>query len=160
MNFVLHCPPVFLLKDAHSLTRHFSDQTKDVTNIVSLIKIIDFKGFCHYNNKQKIVNYNLDILFKVVRGPKAFKKGVVFEYFIAIPKFYPLPLGKRKFVLKTNFPKNQTVKTLRDSVKISFPIKNLLQIKDYSIFLGLQLTPHQLKENLQKNKFKSQIENL
>ena len=102
----------------------------------------------------------MDILFKVVRGPRAFKKSVVFEYFIAIPKFYPLPLAKKKFLLKTSFTTSQTIKTLRDSVKISFPIKHIPQIKDYSIFLGLQLTPRELKGILQKNSFKSQIGNL
>ena len=147
------CPPVFLLKDAHSLTRYISDQAQDITKIVSQIKIKDFKGFCHYNKNWTKVNFTLDIFFKVVRGPSAIKKNVVFEYFIAIPKFYPLSLAKKKFLLKTSFTKSQTVQTLKDSVKISFPIKNVSQINDYSVFLGLQLVPLELKEILQEKQF-------
>ena len=144
------CPKIFLLKDANTLTVFDSKKGMDITDIISDISIINFKGQCGFNKKRTGVNLSLRIVFDVSRGPANKNQSVSFDYFVAIPKFHPSLSGKKIFPINVMFKGNKNRMKLIDRVEIKVPISTKYDAKDYSIYIGIQLTPKQLKYNRQQ----------
>ncbi|MBS41373.1 MAG: hypothetical protein CMM83_06630 [Rhodospirillales bacterium] len=144
------CPKIFLLKDANTLTVFDSKKGMDIIDIISDISIINFKGQCGFNKKRTGVNLSLRIVFDVSRGPANKNQSVSFDYFVAIPKFHPSPSGKKIFPINVMFKGNKNRMKLIDRVEIKVPISTKYDAKDYSIYIGIQLTPKQLKYNRQQ----------
>gem|GEM_PF-872418 len=141
------CPKAFLLKNANSLTYFRSGLTQDVTDILAEIAIVDFKGECNYNKKQTRAHMSITLTFDIKRGPADKKKETNFQYFVAIPKFYPAPKGKKIFLLRAQFKGRKTRIKLVDEISIEIPIPKNSAIDQYAVYIGLQLKPEQLKYN-------------
>ena len=141
------CPKVFLLKSANSITFFRPTPIQDFTDILATITIVDFTGECKYNKKRTKVNISLKLTFDIKRGPADRKKETNFHYFVAIPKFHPAPKGKNIFPLRAQFKGNQTRIKLLDEISIEIPMAKTSKVNQYSVYIGLQLTPQQLKYN-------------
>ena len=141
------CPTVFLLKNANSITYFKPGPIRDITDILATVAIIDFTGECKYNKKRTKANIRLNVTFDIRRGPADRQKATGFRYFVAIPKFHPSPNGKSIFPLRAQFQGNQTRVTLLDEISIEIPMSKNPKVDEYSVFIGLQLTPRQLKYN-------------
>ncbi len=141
------CPKVFLLKDANSITFFRPTPNQNITDILATITIVDFTGECKYNKKLTKANINLKLTFDIKRGPADTRKETNFQYFVAIPRFYPAPKGKNIFPLRARFKGNQTRIKLLDEISIEIPIPKNPVVDQYSVYIGLQLTPQQLKYN-------------
>jgi len=74
-------------------------------------------------------------------------KSADFRYFVAIPKFHPAPQGKSIFPLQAKFRGNQSRLNLIDEVRLEIPMPPRPKIDEYSIYMGIQLTPQQLEYN-------------
>ncbi len=139
------CPKVFLLKNANSVTYFRPTPIQDMTDILATIKIVDFMGECSYNKKRTKANISLKLTFDIKRGPADRKKETSFQYFVAIPKFHPAPKGKSIFLLRAKFKGSQTRIKLLDEVSVEIPISKNSKVDQYSVYIGLQVTPQQLK---------------
>lgn len=144
---VPRCPSVFLLKNANSLTYFKPTPIQDITDISATVTIVDFTGECKYNKKGTKANIILKVIFDIKRGPADNKKATSFRYFVAIPEFHPAPKGKSIFPLRAHFKGNQTRITLSDEISIEIPMSRTSKVDQYSVYIGLQLTPQQLKYN-------------
>ena len=122
----------------------------DITDILAHISLLSFKGECEFNKKRTEARFSLDVVFDISRGPANRTRSVNFRYFVAIPKFYPAASGKRIFPINVNFQGNKTRVKLFDQVLIKVPIGQNYRVNEYSIYIGIQLTPKQLDYNQTK----------
>jgi hypothetical protein len=143
----LRCPEVLLLKHANSVTYFKPGPGRDITDVLATIAITDFRGECEYDRKRTSAKITLNVVFDVRRGPADRKKSADFRYFVAIPKFHPAPQGKSIFPLQAKFQGNQTRLNLIDEVRLEIPMPPRPKIDEYSIYMGIQLTPQQLEYN-------------
>lgn len=143
----LPCPPVRVLRDASAETAYRPGAGHDVTDIVYRTRIADFTGSCAWNDKRTEVDVDLHVLFDTERGPANRDRKANFSYFVAIPAFYPAPQGKRILPVEVIFPENVSRVRSGDTVHVHVPIAPKKTGDDYPIYLGLQLTPQQIKEN-------------
>lgn len=141
------CPEVLLLKDANSVTYFKPGSGRYITDVLAMIDIVDFKGECKYNRKRTKADITLSVSFDVRRGPADRSRAVDFRYFVAIPKFHPAPQGKSIFPLQAKFRGNQTRLNLIDEIQLEIPLPPRPKIDEYSIYMGIQLTPQQLEYN-------------
>lgn len=141
------CPEVLLLKHANSVTYFKPGPGRDITDVLATAAIVDFRGECEYNRKRTKVNIVLNVAFDVRRGPADRTKATDFRYFVAIPKFHPAPQGKSIFPMRAQFRGNQTRLNLLDEVRLEIPMPPFPKVDDYTIYMGIQLTPQQLEYN-------------
>ncbi len=141
------CPDVLLLKHANSVTYFKPGPGRDITDVLGTIAIVDFKGECDYNKKRTKVRITLNVAFDVRRGPADRTKAMNFRYFVAIPKFHPAPQGKSVFPLQAKFRGNQTRLNLIDEIRLEIPMPPYPKVDEYTVYMGIQLTPQQLKYN-------------
>ena len=141
------CPKVLLLKNANSITYFRPTPTQDFTDILATIEIVDFTGECSYNKKRTKATIRIKLIFEIKRGPADKKKETSFQYFVAIPKFHPAPKGKGIFPLRAKFKGNQTRIKLLDEISVEIPMTKNHKVDQYSVYIGLQVTPQQLKYN-------------
>ena len=144
------CPEVLLLKHANSGTYFKPGSGRDITDVLATIAIVDFKGECEYNRKRTKADITLRVTFDVRRGPADRSRAADFHYFVAIPKFHPAPQGKSIFPLRAKFRGNQTRLNFIDEIRLEIPLPPRPKVDEYSIYLGIQLTPHQLEYNQSK----------
>lgn len=147
------CPPIFLLKDTETLTRHKPASSGDITDVLFQGSIIDFQGVCEYNKERTRVEIALNIAFEILRGPANADRKAAFGYFVAIPRFHPAPEGKRTFPLTAEFAGNTTRVRLNDEINLEIPIDRKVSREKYAIYVGFDLTPDELKENRRARKF-------
>ena len=141
------CPPVFVLKDASSLTRFKAGAGRDITDVIFEARIVDFRGFCEYNDKRTKVEIKLSLAFNISRGPANRDRKASFDYFIAIPKFHPAPQGKNSFDLKVEFARNIGRVQKLDEVNMEIPLAPKIPFEEYAIYIGFQMTRQELQEN-------------
>ncbi|NKB22264.1 MAG: hypothetical protein GKS01_17395 [Alphaproteobacteria bacterium] len=135
------------MKHANSVTYFKPGPGRDITDVLGTIAIVDFKGECDYNKKRTKVRITLNVAFDVRRGPADRTKAMNFRYFVAIPKFHPAPQGKSVFPLQAKFRGNQTRLNLIDEIRLEIPMPPYPKVDEYTVYMGIQLTPQQLKYN-------------
>ena len=147
------CPPIFILKDAGSLTRYKSGTSKDITDVLFQGKLIDFRGLCEYNFERTEVKIDLNLAFDLSRGPANRDRKAAFQYFVAIPRFHPAPQGRNTFSINAEFPGQASRLRINDDIQIVIPLDPKVSRGDYAIYLGFQLTRQELKDNRRVTKF-------
>jgi len=145
------CPPVMVVRDASDSTVYRDGPGRDVTDVVYSTRIADFTGSCAWNSDRTQTDIELRVLFETERGPANPNRKAEFNYFVAIPAFYPAPQGKRVLPVEVNFPENVTRVRSGDTIYLRVPIARNKSGDDYPIYLGLQLTPQQIEENRRRS---------
>ena len=99
--------------------------------------IVNFSGKCGYKRKKTALEVSLRLAFDVKRknSRDVFSHNQV--YYVAIPKFYPNPLGKRVFSFPIKFAVNEKRVRASDRVRITIPLKVGTPIDEYVIYVGL-----------------------
>ena len=141
------CPPVLVLKDTAEMVRYQPGSGRDVTDRLFNASIVDFRAVCNYNRKRTEVDIDLSVLFDVGRGPANRTRKATFDYFVAIPHFYPAPQGKSVFPISVDFKGNQSRLRYRDKVSLTVPLAPKRPHSDYAVYIGFQLTPEEIEAN-------------
>lgn len=136
-----------VVRNASATTGYSEGSGRDVTDVVYSTRIANFTGSCEWNKDRTEVDLDLRVLFETERGPANRSRKANFEYFVAIPAFYPAPQGKRVLPVEVLFPENVTRVRSGDTIYLKVPIARNKVAGDYPIYLGLQLTPQQIEEN-------------
>ena len=131
------------------MTRYKAGNTKDITDVLFQAKIVDFRGSCAYNRNRTEVEIELNVAFEVARGQANRDRKVAFQYFVAIPYFHPAPQGRNVFSIATQFVGAATRFRINDIIQMDIPLKPKTSRDEYAVYLGLQLTLDELKENRQ-----------
>jgi len=147
------CPPVFILQDAGSLTRYKPGSSRDITDVLFQGKIVNFVGACDYNDARTEVKIDLNLAFDLSRGPANRDRKAAFQYFVAIPKFYPAPQGRSTFSIVAQFAGQDTRTSASDEIQLVLPLDPKVPRDAYAIYLGFQLTTAELEDNRRITKF-------
>jgi hypothetical protein len=141
------CPGVVAPRDAATLVRYAEGAGRDLTDVVFEARVADFAGTCSYNRAGTMVDFDLGVVFDVIRGPAAERNSVSFEYFVAIPAFHPAPEGKRIFRFEATFEGNRHRIRAGDRIRLAIPMEPGTTGEDYPVYVGFQLTPDELEAN-------------
>ena len=147
------CPPIFILKDAGSMTRYKPGNSRDIIDVQFRGKIIDFRALCEYNRKRTKVEIGLNLAFDLSRGPANRDRKADLQYFVAIPHFHPAPQGRNIFSIKSEFAEREQRARTNDEIQLVIPLDPKVSLEKYAIYLGFQLTREELKDNRRQIKF-------
>lgn len=140
------CPPVYILGDAASLTKYKPGRGRDLTDIEFQAEIQGYSGDCVYDDKGALVE--LQVIFNLTRGAADDDRKASFEYFLAVPLYYPAPEAKAVFPVEVSFSEGSNYARHTDeTVTMRIPVKDKDIIQKYEIYLGFQTSAAELDAN-------------
>ncbi len=149
----LPCPQIKIDRDTVQLTK-FRPGGTDLTDVILEAEIIGYTGECSVNPKTNAVDMQVMVNFRTRLGPAAPLSGAgeprtaKFDYFVALPDFYPHPEAKKIFTAEIGFPPNVNQLRFRDAmVNLSLPLTKEIGSGDARVYLGMQLTRDELEYN-------------
>lgn len=129
----------------------FQGQGRDITDMLHKVDLAGYVGECDYQDDQVILTIQPG--FIVEKGPAAGSGDAsgTFQYFVAIPAYYPSPAAKEVFGLGFQFPDPVTprMQLTDEPVTLTLPRQPGESLAGLDIYVGLQLTPDQLDYNRQ-----------
>jgi len=144
------CPNIFALSDARQFDHFHPGGGTKLNDIEYAVRIDDWKGSCGYKQRdlEWDVNVDMQVSFTVKRGPANVGGAADFQYFAAIPVFYPKPEAKKSIPVTIKFPDGvDTVQYTGVPISMTFPVKGKEVIDNYTIYLGLQMTQDEVARN-------------
>ncbi len=141
------CPSVFVLGDADKLTQFKPGAGRDITDVDFTAEFQGYKGECGYDAGEgsKLTFY---VSFSVARGPANTTRKANFQYFVAVPYFYPNPAAKAIFPVTVEFPEgNSYVRHDDQPVSLTIPVAPGDDLHKYEVYIGFQETQEQLDYN-------------
>jgi hypothetical protein len=141
------CPDVLPLRDAGALVRYKPGPGRDLTDVLFEAKVAGFSGECDWEKDRSKVTLDLGVAFEVVRGPANVDKTATFEYFVAVPAFYPKPAGKQTFSATVKFQGNISRLRTGDRLKLVIPVAKGKTGEDYPVYVGFKLSDEELRDN-------------
>lgn len=141
------CPGIRIDTATSSLTEFKPGDGRDITDIKYQAEIVSFEGTCKFDDDG--VEAVMDIDMIVAGGPAAQPGPIDLYYFVAIPRFFPDPVGKKVFTRSYRLPAGgaRRERITESNVRIFVPLEDRLTAAGYDIYLGFQLTDEQLKYN-------------
>lgn len=134
-----------LVQAADNLTIFRRGPGRDITDIDFQARLINFRGECDFDDGKAELEFVID--FVVEKGPANKSGAAKFSYFVAIPRFYPNPAGKKIFPVTVKFEGAVARMRYRDEIEVDIPITAKQAPSDFPVYVGLQLTPAQLDYN-------------
>ena len=148
------CPNVFTIADARTVDHFRPGAGRDLTDVEYSVRLDGWKGSCGYKPRGEDwdVNLELEVAFTVKRGPANALGSADFEFFAAIPAFFPKEEGKETIPVSVKFPAGiSTVRPVKGPIYLTFPVRADDLIDNYTVYLGLQLMPDELERNRRSN---------
>ena len=138
------CPAAFPVAEARVLTR-FAGQGRDLTDVLFEAQVEDVALICGYLDD--VIEADLRIRIMAVDGP-ANQSGVIrFAYFVAIATLDRKIVAREEFNLEVPFEGNRTRIVAIEEVSPRIPLQAGQNGDDYVIYIGLALTPDELRYN-------------
>lgn len=138
------CPRAFPVADARTLTR-FTGQGHDLTDVIFEARIEDVALICDYDDG--VIEADLRVRVLVVDGPADRKRVVDLTYFVAIATLDHRIVAREEFELSIPFEGNRTRVLATDEVSPRIPLGPGQSGQDYVVYVGLALTPEELRYN-------------
>jgi len=139
------CPTVMPVKGADSLVR-FNGQGRDLTDVMFEAKLEGADIVCDYNDN--VVEAEMRIGIMATHGPADSERKARFKYFVAIATLEKQVLAREEFGLEIPFPGNRTRIVATEEISQRIPLKPGESGADYVVYVGLALTPEELRYNL------------
>lgn len=144
----LSCPEVRIDRDTARLTEFVQGRGQDITDVKFEAEIADYAGDCDIDMEDQEITVRMKVAFSVTKGPALGEPIGSFEYFVAVPSFYPAADGKQILPVQFKFPEGnvQTMMLRDEEVKITIPMKDRT-VEQTPLYVGFQLSPGQLEYN-------------
>jgi hypothetical protein len=143
------CPRIVTVSDAAHLTR-FQGPGRDVKDVQFEAQIGELRSSCVYivepDNKTRIET-TLQVQTIASRGPAMAAKSAQFQYFVAIAKIGAGPLARQAFDVEIGLEGNDVRAQSVDELTETIPLLSGENGDNYAIYVGLVLTPEELKFN-------------
>jgi hypothetical protein len=143
------CPRIVTVADASHLTR-FQGSGRDVKDVQFEAQIGELRSACVYivepDNKTRIET-TLQAQTIASRGAAMVGDSAKFQYFVAIAKIGAGPLARRAFDVEIPLKGNETRAQSVDELTQTIPLQSGENGDNYVIYVGLVLTPDELKFN-------------
>ncbi|MEE2761501.1 MAG: hypothetical protein VYE18_08660 [Pseudomonadota bacterium] len=131
---------------------------QDISNVVFEAEIKGFKGECEYKGDfpdYTQVVLNLRVSFDLILGPAAQEREQSFDYFVAVPEFFPRTDGRSRFSASVNFPPRRNRVTFSDDpLEITIPLDENRKGPDTKVVISFALTREQLNYNRSNTKIR------
>ena len=144
-NYV--CPPIYLIEQTKEHKVYERSGQEKPAGMVLKAKITDFRGKCVYKKNKATLNIALSVDFEILRGPKNRNRKIDFQYFVAIPKFYPEVEGKKIFSISDQFGEHSKRRRIVDELVITMPVEVNQSFAQYPIYIGFQISPSVIENN-------------
>lgn len=143
------CPEVRMERDTAALVAFRPGGGRDLTDVMFEARVTGYTGDCAYSSDGSEVNVTMKVEFAISRGPAFQGNQGSFEYFAAIPAFYPAAEGKAVFPLDYVFPGGNigTILVRDEEISLTIPLRAGLRGSDTPIYIGFQMSPEQLEYN-------------
>jgi hypothetical protein len=143
------CPRIVKVGDAEHLTR-FQGAGRDVKDVQFEAQIGTLSSSCVYivesDNKTRIET-TLQVQTIASRGPAMAGSSAQFQYFVAIAKIGAGALARQAFDVEIPLEGNDTRAQSVDELTQTIPLQSGESGDNYVIYVGLVLTPEELKFN-------------
>ena len=144
------CPEVRVDSATAEFTKFREGAGRTAGDVEYRAELVGFKGSCKVE-ANKYVEIIMDADFVVTPGPAVKAGDHVVQFFVAIPQFFPQPVGKQLFGITYQPGKStEPQKIHADDLRVKIPLKKDESAASYDIYLGLQLTGDQLEFNRQQ----------
>jgi hypothetical protein len=141
------CPRVSVVEDASKLVQ-FRAGSVDAKDIEMSAEIVKYRGSCHYDKDDKVMEVSLDVSIDAYAGPAFVAGPQKIAYFIAVPAFFPEEAGKKIFPVALDIPTGPKGVHITDKdVRLKIPVKDIKKLEAYEIFVGFQLDQSELDYN-------------
>jgi hypothetical protein len=138
------CPDVLLVPDAARLVR-FTGPGRDLTDVRFEIALQGAGLSCEYDDEG--MEGALQVSFVASRGPADRDRLAPFTYFVAVVTADKQVVTRRQFDLAVPFEGNRSRVAVSEELTPRIPLKAGESVFDYRIFVGLSLTPEELRYN-------------
>lgn len=144
------CPKVEIVGDLSTISDFNDPRTSKSKNLISRVAITNADATCELSSKTATVD--LKLIFEGTLGPKGRarktdKPFFSYPFFVAVTTPSGKILAKEIFAASMTYNANEDTHTYFENMRQIIPIKNKKQAKFYSVLIGFQVTPDQLKYN-------------
>jgi hypothetical protein len=130
--------------EARELTR-FAGQGRDLTDVLFEARVHDVALICEYDDG--VIEADLRVRIMAVDGPANRGRKIRLAYFVAIATRDRKIVAREEFELEVPFGGNRTRILAVDEVSPRIPLRPGQSGTDYVIYVGLALTPAELRYN-------------
>ncbi len=138
------CPTAFPVAEARELTR-FAGQGRDLTDVLFEARVHDVALVCEYDDG--VIEMDMRVRIMAVDGPADLNRKIRLVYFVAIATLDRKIVAREEFELEIPFEGNRTRVAAIDEVSPRIPLRPGLTGADYVFYVGLALTPNELRYN-------------
>ena len=136
------CPTTFPVAEAGGLTR-FVGEGRDLTDILFEARFLDVVLTCEYDDG--VIEMDMAIRVMAADGPANRGRKIRLSYFVAIATLDRKIVAREEFELEVPFEGNRTRVVAVDEVSPRIPLQPGQTGADYVIYVGLALTPAELR---------------
>ncbi len=138
------CPTVFPVAEAREVTR-FVGQGRDLTDVLFEARLQEVALVCAYDDG--VIEADMRVQVMAVDGPANRGRTIRLAYFVAIATLDRKIVAREEFELEVPFEGNRTRVIAIDEVSPRIPLRPGQSGADYVIYVGLALTPAELRYN-------------
>lgn len=137
-------PQLVMLRDADRQVR-FVGAGQDLTDVEFEAAIRSPVLACRYDDDA--IDCLLTVNFVALRGPADDDRTARIVYFVGIADGTDRIVAREEFAVEVPFEGNQTTVSVVDEVEPRIPLEPGETGADYKVYLGLRLTPEELRYN-------------
>jgi hypothetical protein len=141
------CPRVVGVPGSQSVSR-YSPAGRDLTDVVYEATFQNAVLSCTYDGDA--IDADMQVTIVAARGPANVDRKAALAYFVAVATRDNNVLARKEFDLEIPFPEDKTRIAAVEEISQHIPLKEGQTGADYVIYVGLALTPDELKYNLGK----------
>lgn len=143
----LVCPDVSILAEAARLTQWKPGEGRDLTDVVTSAELVQVTGSCVVPSKGNKVQVQFAAAIRAEAGPANSTRTADIPYFIALIDKDRKVLVREHFSSQITFPANQARLGFYDEFEHEFTLPSGVQARDYSYFVGFEVSEEELKRN-------------
>ncbi len=132
------------MPDARRLVK-FTGTGRDLTDVLFEASLRDADFFCEFDDG--VMEGELQVSFMVSRGPADRERRASFTYFVAMATDDKRVVAREEFPLAVPFEGSRTRLAVTEALSPRIPIGPNESPLDYRIFVGLKLSPEELRYN-------------
>lgn len=137
------CPPIAILPDAAQLVRYAGGT--DLTDILFEIDIQQASPVCERTETEMVID--MAIVLTARRGPALPEGRAEFSYFVAVTSAAGQLLARQDFPVAIPLAAQGRRVRLTELVQPRIPLTEQQSQFSYRLFIGLALTPEELRRN-------------
>ena len=146
------CPKATILEGTSTLTRFRDGPGRDLTDVNFTGTVTHLNGSCIYDVDDDtgagILNMDVQVEVRVDRGPANRDRKAQFEYFVSILDINGKVMAKEVFPFGVEFyGTKMTTRGSDEPVMMAIPVTGSQGSRDFSIFVGFQLSADEIRYN-------------